>query len=152
MIHEHNSYLCSAWNNSLLRVFRSLARLTIVTQWTYFWKQPEHHKWMNGLCVREKCFHFYPMHIFPMWAFTAVTSHFRRISVNKRQNQSANKNQMDGIDVGGTVTIKVIRRVEWMKGKIGEHNSFALSTIWLWFVCVGKRNAKWNSSYKFDCC
>lgn len=23
-----------------------------------------------------------------------------------------------------------------MKGKIAEHNSFALSTIWLWFVCV----------------
>lgn len=36
MIHEHNSYLCSAWNNSLLRVFRSFARLTIIiTQWRY---------------------------------------------------------------------------------------------------------------------
>lgn len=65
MIHEHNSYLCSAWNNSLLRVFRSFARLTIIiTQWRYAFC-----KYCYSLCLYLCVCVFAMLHFLPIAQF-----------------------------------------------------------------------------------
>lgn len=110
MIHEHNSYLCSAWNNSLLRVFRSLARLAIIImQWRYCLLQT--HRVPLCVCVRclifTRCTIHYCEHVYrQQQRQQQQLATFKRIFVNKCQNESVNKSEMDEIDASEEVTLQ----------------------------------------------